>query len=207
MANDIERPQPPALPYAEKEYMPTALNQYSNILRLFFNRLTSMFSHLFSINEGGKFLYFPKGYAYSSTDQSAASINTGYAVQFENTTVNKGFSVAGGSNTQLTVVDPGFYNFQIMLQASEAGGADVDVTVYTKLNGTSIVYGGQIQTVPASGEQIIPLNFSIALTAGQYIEIYWATTSTNVTLNATATAGVHVGLASATASVSFVSNA
>lgn len=205
MANNIEKPQAPALPQAKEEYTRSFADENNNVLRLFFNRITSALDNIFSATQGGKFIYMPRGYFYSATDQSAAGTNTGYAVAFEVSTIASGVTMTG-SNKRITATDSGTYNFQVMLQASESGGAAADVTVYAKLNGTSIAYGGQIHTVPASGEAIIPFNFSAALTAGQYIEIYWATTDTNVTLNATATAGVHVGLASARAAVSFVSN-
>jgi hypothetical protein len=206
MANEIDRPRAPTLPYARKEHTATFFDQYSTILRLFFTRFVGVFDSLFSTDEGGKFLYFPRGAAYSAVDQTAAVINTGYPVEFEVTTVVKGVSVAGGSNTQLTVTDPGTYSFRVDLQAYSSGGGNNEVTVYAKLSGTSVAYSAKVHTVRASGYQIIPFNYSAVLTAGQYVEVYWATTSTNVSLNATATAGVHAGIASATAAMSFVSN-
>ena len=85
MANEIERAEPPALPLAPEEYRRPFMDQNSNVLRLFFNRIVNSLNTLFSTDDGGRFLYMPRGSFYSTADQTAAMANTGYAVTFNST--------------------------------------------------------------------------------------------------------------------------
>lgn len=53
-------PEPPRLPAAPVEYNAQFIEQYSNVLRLYFNQLKN-FSQLFTTNTGGALLQFPNG--------------------------------------------------------------------------------------------------------------------------------------------------
>lgn len=53
-------PQQPRLPVAPPEYNAQFIEQYSNILRLYFNQLQN-FNQLFTTNTGGALLQFPNG--------------------------------------------------------------------------------------------------------------------------------------------------
>jgi len=53
-------PQQPRLPAAPAEYTAEFIEQYSNILRLYFNQLQN-FNQLFTTNSGGALLQFPNG--------------------------------------------------------------------------------------------------------------------------------------------------
>ena len=102
MANEIERAEPPALPLAPEEYYRSYMDQNSNVLRLFFNRLVGSVNNLLSVDEGGKFLYMPRGSFYSTQDQSAAAVDTGYAVTFNNTSYNSGVTLSNNSRIKVT---------------------------------------------------------------------------------------------------------
>jgi hypothetical protein len=60
MANPFISPAVPRLPAAPAEYSPQFIEQYSNILRLYFNQLNN-FDQLFTTNTGGSNLQFPNG--------------------------------------------------------------------------------------------------------------------------------------------------
>lgn len=70
MANEIERTETPALPLAPEEYKRSFMDQNSNVLRLFFNRTLNSLSTLLSTDDGGKFLYAPRGSFHSTQDQT-----------------------------------------------------------------------------------------------------------------------------------------
>jgi hypothetical protein len=53
-------PEPPRLPAAEVEYSQRYQDQFTNILRLYFNRIKN-FEQLFTTNTGGALLQFPNG--------------------------------------------------------------------------------------------------------------------------------------------------
>ena len=204
MANEIQKAEPPALPLAPEQYNRPFMDQNSNVLRLFFNRLTASINTLLSTDNGGKFLYMPSALLYSTTDQTAAVVNTGYPVEFENTYLARGVSIV--SDTRITVSADGVYNFQVTLQTDHVGGSDATITTWINKNGTDVPYGGQQQTVKGNSIHAVFWNFSIDLTVGQYIEMYWATDDTSLTLDTQPAASPHPGIPSAIVAVSFVSN-
>ena len=206
MANQLDRPEPPALPLAPGEYNRPYTDQKDNVFRLFFNRITSVLSAVLTTDDGGKFIYMPRGLFYSTADQTAAAINTGYPVEFENTYIGNGVSIAGADNTQITVTADGVYNFQVTLQTAHTNSSDVKITTWINKNGTDVAYGGQEQTIKGNSNQPVFWNFSIDLTAGQYIEMYWATADLALSLDSTAPTSPHPGIPSAIVAVSFVSN-
>jgi len=143
MANELNRIEPPALPLAPEEYQRPYADQSNNILRLFFNRLVGLIREIISTDDGGKFLYFPRGLFYSTTDQTAAATGTGYPIEFENTYLGNGVSIEGANDSRITVSADGVYNFQITLQTDHVGGSDSTITTWINKNGTDVAYGGQ----------------------------------------------------------------
>jgi len=206
MANELNRIEPPALPLAPEEYQRPYTDQSNNILRLFFNRLVGLIREIISTDDGGKFLYFPRGLFYSTTDQTAAATGTGYPIEFENTYLGNGVSIEGANDSRITVSADGVYNFQITLQTDHVGGSDSTITTWINKNGTDVAYGGQQQTVKGNSVHAVFWNFSIDLTAGQYIEMYWATDDTNLSLDTQTATSLHPGIPSTIVAVSFVSN-
>ena len=138
MANEIEKVEPPALPFAGEQYDRPFFDQFSNVLRLFFRRLTNAVNELLSTEDGGKVLYMPRGLFYSTTDQSAAATNTGYPVEFENTYIGNGVSIEGVDKTRITVSADGVYNFQVTLQFEHNNSSTVSLFVWINKNGTDV---------------------------------------------------------------------
>ena len=206
MANEIGKTEPPALPYPEAQYSPSFFQQFNNVLRLYFNRLANSINQLLSTDDGGKVLYMPRGLFYSTTDQAAALANTGYPVEFENTYIGNGVSIGGVDNTRITVSSDGVYNFQITLQTAHTNSSDATVWTWINKNGTDVSYGGQKTTVKGNADRALYWNFSIDLTADQYIEMYWATSDTTLSLESEAATSPHPGVPSTIVAVSFVSN-
>lgn len=206
MANEVETPQPPALPLAGAVYDRGAFTQKDNVLRLFFNRLTATIGDILSTDDGGKFLYMPRGLFYSTTAQTAAIVNTGYPVEFENTYIGNGVSIAGVDSTRITVTSDGVYNFQVTLTIQHTNSSDATIWTWINKNGSDVAYGGQKQTIKGNDDKTIYWNFSIDVEAGQYIEMYWAVDDLSASLHTEAPTSPHPGIPSAIVAVSFVSN-
>ena len=205
MANKIDKPRPPALPLAREQYDRRDEDEYSNVLRLFFNRLTNSLNSLFSTDDGGKALYMPRGLFYSTTNQTVALADTGYPVEFENTYIESGVSIVG--DTKITVEADGVYNFQVSIQLESTNSSAKTVWFWINKNGTDVPYGGHEYVIEGSGnKQVAVWNFSIDVEAGQYIEMYWATNNTTVDIHTHVPTSPHPGIPSAVVAVSFVSN-
>jgi len=204
MANELERPAPPALPLATETYDRPFMDQNSNVLRLFFTRLINAFDNLVSTDNGGKFLYSPVGTFYSTQDQSAAVVNTGYAVTFNNTVLNSGVILS--NNSRINVTDAGVYQFNVTLQLEHNNASDAQVTIYEEKNGSAVAYSGHEFHIKGNDYDVLNWEFMVSLAASDYIEIYWATDDTGVNLHTEAASSPHPGVPSASIDVTFVSN-
>lgn len=204
MANEIDRVVPPALPLATEQYDRPYMDQNSNVLRLFFNRLTNIVNTLLSTEDGGRFLYMPRALFYSTVNQTAAATGTGYPVEFENSYIVNGISVV--NDTRLTASAAGMYNFQVTMQVDHTNSSDATLTTWINKSGTDVPYGGQIQTLKGNDTKAVYWNFSIDMEPDDYIEMYWATSDTALSLHTEAATAPHPGVPSAIVAVSFVSN-
>ena len=205
MANELQRVEPPALPLSPNTYERPFMDQNSNVLRLFFNRLVTMVSNVFAEDNGGKFISFPYGIFYSTVDQTASNANTGYAVTFNTIRGNSGVSVA--SNSRLTVVNDGVYHVKTTLQLASTSASAKNISIWVKKNGTNEAYSAHIYNITGSGKKdIANWNGSLVLSATDYVEVFWATDDTNVELHADSATSVRPAVASASVAISFVSN-
>ena len=119
---------------------------------------------------------------------SPASANTSYAVTWDNTEIANGVSIV--SSSQLTVVDSGLYQFDVTLQLSSGNSSDKTVRFWFKKNGTNIANTTRIVTANINnGFTPIALSEFFSLDAGDYIELWWQSDSTAVTLTTNAAGG------------------
>ena len=129
--------------------------------------------------------YFPYGAFQDTTDQSAASTTTAYAVKYNTTDYAEGVTLSNDS--RLNAGYSGLYNLQFSIQFANTDSQIQDVDVWFRKNGTDIAGSNSKFSVPnkhgsINGHLIAALNFFVALAKNDYIEIMWATTSTSVTI-------------------------
>ena len=127
----------------------------------------------------------PYGAFQDTTDQTAASTTAAYAITLNTTDYAVGVSVV--SNSQITVRSAGVYNIQFSLQFANDNVAIQDVDVWFRKNGTDVAGSNSKFSVPNShggtdGHLIAALNFYIQLAAGDYVQLMWSTTSTDVSI-------------------------
>ena len=153
----------------------------------------------------------PYGAFQDSTDQTAASTTTAYAVTFNTTDFSHGISVV--SNSRLTVKSYGIYNVQFSFQFVNTDSQIQDVDVWFKKNGTNIDNSNSRFSIPNShggtdGHLIAALNFWVELNANDYVEIMWRTTSTAVSIQQlpTQTSPTRPATPSAIVTVNFASS-
>lgn len=127
----------------------------------------------------------PYGAFQDSTDQTAAAANTAYAVKFNTTDYSHGVSVV--SNSRITTTSYGIYNVQFSFQFTNTDTQIHDIDIWFRKNGTDIANSNSQFSVPNShggvpGHLIAAMNFWVELSANDYFEIMWNTSSTQVTI-------------------------
>ena len=198
----------PRLPAAPTEYDAQFIEQYSNILRLYFNQLDGLTGALLG-ESGGRFLRLPYG-AFSSNQDQTAIANTATLMTLNTTDFSNDVSI---SSSKITVANAGIYNLQFSVQLENADNASQDTFIWLKQNGVDIVGStGKVGMPARKGvgdpfHSIFGWNYFVSMTAGQYIEIYWSTTDANVTIQFYAASGSPTKPAtqSVVATMSFVS--
>ena len=176
----------PNLPNAPREgYNANYFDQYSNVLRLYFNQIDNFGTSLLNGSGGGS-VTFPYGAFSSGVTQSAAS-NTATALTFNTTDFANGFSIV--SNSRITPSYPGIYNLQFSVQLQSLSNAPEDTYIWLKQNGTDIagstgVVGLLARKNPGDpSHDIKGWNYYVSMAVGDYLQIYWSTTNgTDVTI-------------------------
>jgi hypothetical protein len=186
MATIINRYRPvvqPRLPAAPNEYDAQFIEQYSNILRLYFNQLDGLTGTLLG-ESGGRYLRLPYGAFSSGVDQTTTA-NTATLMTLNTTDFSNDVSI---SSSKITVANAGIYNLQFSVQLENTDNAPQDVFIWLKQNGVDIAGStGKVGMPARKGvgdpfHAIYGWNYFVSMTAGQYIEIYWSTTNANVTI-------------------------
>lgn len=120
------------------------------------------------------------GSFYDTTTQTAAAINTAYAMTFDTTDLS--FGVTRGSPTSRIIVDSGgVYNIQFSTQLDNTSGGSHLIYIWIRINGTDVPYSAsQVRLKGTDGESVAAWNFVEKLKANDYFEIMWSVTDTAV---------------------------
>ncbi len=115
------------------------------------------------------------------------------------------------SNSRITVTDSGIYNLQWSGQFDNSNSQDDDVRVWIKVNGTNLTGSTGYVSIPqkhgaSNGHIIVGWNYFLSLTANDYVELWWETDSTTVTIQSYAAGTNYPSTASLIATMQFVSN-
>jgi len=210
MATIINRYRPvvqPRLPAAPNEYNAEFIEQYSNILRLYFNQLDNLTGVVLG-ESGGRFIRFPYG-AFSSDQDQVTTANTATLMTLNTTDFANEVSIA---TSKITVVNAGIYNLQFSAQFQNTDVQLHDVYIWLKQNNVDITGSTGFVSIPNShggtpGHSIIGWNYFLEMDANDYVEIYWSPTDAAVTiqhLNASGTP-TKPSTQSVVATLSFVS--
>ena len=135
-----------------------------------------------------------------STDQTAALINTAYALTF---TQDLAEGITNGTPASRLVVDEaGQYSVTYSMQMASTSASTVRMWFWVRINGTDIPKSAMENTLHQNGSTLVVTKSAILLlSAGDYIEVMWATDSTNGYLEAVAATAFAPATPSATISM------
>jgi hypothetical protein len=127
--------------------------------------------------------------AFEDTTTQTASANTATVMTLNTTDYADGISVvtSGGKASRITVKNAGVYNFQWSGQFQNSDNQLYDATIWLRKNGTDIAGSSGLISIPNShggvnGHGIYGWNYYLQLSANDYIELWWSTDSTQVTI-------------------------
>jgi hypothetical protein len=210
VANLLTPVAPPNLPLAPGEYSAAATNTFSNVLRLYFNRLSNNLN-LFTSGVGGQYIGQVYGAFQDSTTQTAVSTTVAYPITFNTTDYSNGVTVV--SNSRLTVAYDGLYNLQFSIQLDNTTNNSVDIDIWFRKNGTDIpASNSRFGLAPrkSAGDPfhiIAGLNYFVDMQATDYVELIWCTTDVGAGIKAytAGTSPTRPAVPSIIATMSFVS--
>ena len=135
-----------------------------------------------------------------STDQTAASTNTAYALTF---TEDLAEGIINGTPASRLVVDEaGQYSVTYSMQMASTSASTVRMWFWVRLNGTDVPKSAMENTLHQNGSTLVVTKSAILqLSAGDYIEVIWATDSTTGYLEAVAATAFAPATPSATISM------
>lgn len=203
----------PRLPAAPVEYNAQYQEQFMNILRLYFNQIDNLTGIVLG-ESGGRFIRFPYG-AFSSDQSQTTTANTATLMTLNTTDFSNQVSI---SSSKITVVNAGIYNLQFSAQVQSTDVAPQDVFIWLRqgndggssadITGSTGKIGLPARKAPADPfHSIIGWNYFLEMQADDYVQIYWSTTSANVSIEHYAASGTPTkpSTQSVVATLSFVS--
>jgi len=204
---ELNKVAAPNLPLAPTEYEARYQEQFNNVLRLYFNRLDSLFEQ-FTASTDISGLRAPYG-AFSSDQDQTTTANTATLMTLNTTDFANGVSIA---SSKITVANAGIYNLQFSVQAQNTDTQLHDMSIWLRQNGTDIVGSNGLISIPnkhggVNGHGIYGWNYYLSMAAGNYVELYWSVTNAAVTIEhlPTQTGPVRPSTQSVVVTMSFVS--
>ena len=185
ITTQLRASQQPRLPAAPVEYDRTYVDALNGILRQYFNQVDNLTQSLLT-NTGGRFMRTVCGSFQDFTTQTAAA-NTATAMTFNTTDTTSTNSVSVASSSRITVTYPGIYNLQFSSQFENTDTQLHDVNIWLRQNGTDVVGSNGLVSIPNShggtpGHIITGWNYFINMAASDYVQLYWSTDNTAVTM-------------------------
>lgn len=184
MARSIINPAVPNLPLGPEQYERRYQDQFSNVLRLYFNQLRNGLSELFNTN-GGSYLSFPHIAASDGAVQYATANDTPTIVRWSSLDAGSGFTL--NANNTATALVSGTYKITYSLQFANNNNTAHDALVWLRVDGTSstslndVSNSTTIFTLPARKSAGVPsyvCGYSevvFDLNAGESVGLWWGT--------------------------------
>lgn len=189
---DLNRFAAPRLLSAPMEYDHRFIDQYSNVLRLYFNQLDSFNNQLrtqaLSPISDGTAIYFPNGQFSSSVNQTAALANTAYDITFNTTEISQDISLVSGY--QIVTAKAGRYNFQFSIQLANLANSTESIDIWFHKNGSDVPrsnsrFGMAARKGPSTPFYAVgTVNVLVDMAAGDNVSLQWSTTNTSAFIQA-----------------------
>lgn len=142
-----------------------------------------------------------KGSFYDSITQTltgGANVSVPVILRTTDSSATNGISVVtdGTNLTRITVANAGVYNILFSAQLSNSGGTGQTVDFWLRKNGSTAAQNipdtnGKVYLQGNANFLMAAWNYFVSLEAGDYIQLMWTATSTNITMVTEAANSVH----------------
>lgn len=209
MTNKIVNPAVPNLPLGTDEYERRYQDQFSNVLRLYFNQLKNALGLLFG-PRGGQYINTPYAAVQRTTDKTFTA-DTPTQITFDQNDYMNGCINDGTDG--IVVQQAGIYNYQFSVQFANTDTGVQTAYVWLRINGVDAPSTASKFDVPSKhagsdGYLIAACNFFVQLKQGDYVTMYAAVADAAVYMEAyTAQTSPfsHPAIPAVVATLSFVS--
>ena len=183
--NLLQQVAPPTLPGYPNGYDRLAFEQFSNVLRLYFNRLNTNVNNLTG-DTGGRYLQFPYAAVQRTTDKTLVA-NTATQITFNVNDFLNGCANDGTDGIRVTY--SGIYNYQFSVQFANTSTSIHEAWIWLRVNGVDVPGTGSRFSVPnrhggIDGYLIAAANFYVELQAGDTVEMWSAVDNVAVYMEA-----------------------
>ena len=136
------------------------------------------------------------GSFYDTTTQTAAAINTAYAITFNTTDLSQGVTI--GSPTSRVYVDrPNVYNIQFSAEFINTAGGAHNAWIWLRKNGTDVPNSASTVRIEGNNTELVAAwNFLLQMNAGDYFELMWEVSDIALSLHADPATAIHPAIPS-----------
>jgi len=137
------------------------------------------------------------GQFLNTATQTQGVTNVAAPVAFNTTDISVGVRLRSPSTSEIEVDTEGVYNFQVSMQFDSTGGANHDVWVWFRKNGTNIANSAMYLNIENNqSEMLQAFNLLVEMKALDYLEVMWEVGDIRVEMAAFAATGVHPAIPS-----------
>ena len=172
---------PPNLPVAPVDYQQRYQDQFANVLRLFFTRLTS------KVNAP-----VPHGSFYDTTTQTnpvASAVNLMRLNSVYGSNNDTQYAIKKNTD-RIYITQTGVYNIAFSAQLDKTGGGADSVFIWIRVNGQNVAHSASKVVINGTNDEVVAAwNWVLTLADKDYIELAWQSPDTQVVLLAVAATG------------------
>jgi hypothetical protein len=172
---------PPNLPVAPVDYQQRYQDQFANVLRLFFTRLTS------KVNAP-----VPHGSFYDTTTQTnpvASAVNLMRLNSVYGSNNDTQYAIKKNTD-RIYITQTGVYNIAFSAQLDKTGGGADNVFIWIRVNGQNVAHSASKVVINGPNDEVVAAwNWVLTLADKDYIELAWQSPDTRVVLLAVAATG------------------
>lgn len=142
------------------------------------------------------------GQFYDTTNQIAASINTGQGVEWGNTAYSRGVSVDGVDNTKINFTHTGKYYIDFTATIHSENASSKEIYFWPAIDGVDIANSGMVHTLESNNHRkTISRSGIFEISSGSYLQAMWATNDLDLDLHGLVASAFAPAIPSVTLSV------